>query len=141
MTEKMGSQMGSQYQIDLDQARSYNELMDIYSLHQFIIRKGKCLDQTQEFVSFKRTYIAQWGSISYIIHLLEKMLGAANVEIAYVDGKELVKLSEESSELNKPTNENLFDCIVNKDEVGKNIKIPTRMFRGPKGPEYAAVAI
>jgi len=69
------------------------------------------------------------------------MLGAANVEIAYVDGKELVKLSEESSELNKPTNENLFDCIVNKDEVGKNIKIPTRMFRGPKGPEYAAVAI
>jgi hypothetical protein len=26
------------------QARSYNELMDVFSLHQFIIRKGKVLD-------------------------------------------------------------------------------------------------
>lgn len=25
-------------------ARSYNELMDVFSLHQFIIRKGKVLD-------------------------------------------------------------------------------------------------
>jgi len=29
--------------------RGYNELMDVYSLHQFIIRKGKCLDTTPEF--------------------------------------------------------------------------------------------
>jgi hypothetical protein len=43
--------------------------------------------------------------------------------------------------LKKPTNENLFDCIVNKDEVGKVIKIPSRMFKGPKGPEVAAIVI
>ena len=55
-------------------ARSYNELLDVCSLHQFIIRKGKVLANTPEFLSFKRTYIAQWGSISYIIHLLEKFL-------------------------------------------------------------------
>jgi len=48
-------------------------------------------------------------------------------------------LAEE--DLKKPTNEMLFDCIVNKDEVGKIIKIPSRMFKGPKGPELAAVTI
>ncbi len=31
-------------QLQMDKDRSYNELMDIYSLHEFIIRKGKVLD-------------------------------------------------------------------------------------------------
>ncbi len=115
--------------------------MDVYSLHQFIIRKGKCLDQTPEFISFKRTYISQWGSISYIIHLLEKMLATFNIDIAYVEGKEIVRLAEEGFELRKPSNDLLFDCVVNKEEVGKHIKIPSRMFKGPKGPEIAAVTI
>ena len=77
--------------------------MDVYSLHQFIIRKGKSLDQTPEFISFKRTYINKWGAISYIIHLLEKMLLNYNVDLAYVEGKEIVKLALE--DLKKPNNE------------------------------------
>lgn len=73
---------------------------------------------------------------------MEKLLTTFNVDIAYIEGKELVKLAEEgSSEMRKPTNENLFDCIVNKEDVGKVIKIPSRMFKGPKGPEVAAVTI
>lgn len=59
--------------------------------------------------------------------------------MAYVEGKQIAILAEE--DLKKPTNEMLFDCIVNKDEVGKIIKIPSRMFKGPKGPELAAVTI
>lgn len=35
----------------------------------------------------------------------------------------------------------LFDCIVNKEEVGKIIKIPTRMFKGPRGAELATITI
>lgn len=113
--------------------------MDVYSLHQFIIRKGKCLDHTPEFISFKRTYIHKWGSISYIIHLLEKLLFTYNVDLAYIEGKDIAALADE--DLKKPTPENLFDCIVNKEEVGKIIKIPSRMFKGPKGPELAAINI
>ena len=85
--------------------------MDVYSLHQFIIRKGKCLDQTPEFISFKRTYIHKWGSISYIIHLLEKLLSTYNVDLAYIEGKDIASLAEE--DLRKPTPENLFDWWVN----------------------------
>ena len=43
--------------------------------------------------------------------------------------------------MRKPSNELLFDCIVNKEEVSKLIKIPSRMFKGPTGPEMAAVTI
>lgn len=59
--------------------------------------------------------------------------------MAYVEGKQIALLAEE--DLKKPSNELLFDCIVNKEEVGKIIKIPSRMFKGPKGPELAAVTI
>jgi len=54
--------------------RGYNELMDVYSLHQLMIRKGTLLEQTPEFISFKRTYISRWGSIAYVLHLLEKLM-------------------------------------------------------------------
>ena len=121
-------------------ARSYNELMDVYSLHQFIIRKGKVLDETPEFISFKRTYISQWGAISFIIHLLEKFLSTYGIDLAYIEGKQLVQLAA-SNDMKKPPNELLFDCIVNKEDVTKHVKIPSRMFRGPRGPELAAITI
>ena len=116
--------------------------MDVFSLHQFIIRKGKVLDQTPEFTSFKRTYIGQWGSISFIIHLLEKFLGTYGIDMAYIDGKALVQLAEsQTPEMRKPTSVQLYDCISNKEEVSKIIKIPSRMFKGPRGPELAAITI
>lgn len=58
-------------QVDVDaQPRDYNELMDQFSLHQIIIRKGEILDTTPEFISFKRTYLNKWGSVSFILHLI-----------------------------------------------------------------------
>lgn len=73
------------------------------------------MSETPEFLSFKRIHINKWGSISYIIHLLEKLLSTYNIEMAYIDGKEVVKLAEE--ELRKPSNEVLFDCIANREEI------------------------
>lgn len=43
--------------------------------------------------------------------------------------------------MKKPANELLFDCIINKEDVSKVIKIPSRMFKGPRGPELAAICI
>ena len=56
------------------------------------------LDQTPEFLSFKRTYIAQWGSVSYIIHLLEKFLATYQIDLAYIDGKQLVHLADSQAQ-------------------------------------------
>jgi hypothetical protein len=35
----------------------------------------------------------------------------------------------------------MFDFINNKEEVGKLVKVPTRMFKGPEGPIIAATLI
>jgi IQ domain-containing protein H len=52
--------------------KSYPEILDTYSLHHFIIRKGKTLEETPEFVSFKRTFYNIFGKIGLIIRELEK---------------------------------------------------------------------
>lgn len=105
--------------------------MDVYSLHQLIIRKGKVLDQTPEFISFKRTYISKWGQISYILMLLEKMLSKSHVEMAYVEGRKVAALCFGDIDLSrKPTDEELFSCISNKDEISGSIAIPSLMFKG-----------
>lgn len=75
--------------INVPDARGYNELMDVYSLHQLMIRKGTLLEQTPEFISFKRTYIQRWGSIAYVLHLLEKLMSDAQVELCYVEGRKI----------------------------------------------------
>lgn len=77
--------------------RGYNELMDVYSLHQLIIRKGTLLEMTPEFVSFKRTYIARWGTIAYVLHLLEKLMSNHQVELCYVEGRRVAQLANDDS--------------------------------------------
>lgn len=83
--------------------RGYNELMDEYSLHQLMFRKGKLIDQTPEFVSFRRNNIEKWGPVSYILMNFEKLFSDFNVQLAYVDGRALIELARES--LDKPTKE------------------------------------
>lgn len=69
------------------EARGYNELMDEYSLHQLMFRKGKLIDQTPEFISFRRTYIDKWGPVSFILMNFEKLFADYDVQLAYVDGR------------------------------------------------------
>jgi IQ domain-containing protein H len=93
----------------------YVELMDEFSLHQFVIRKGKALDTTPEFISFKRSYLNQWAGISFMIHLLEKLLTERQVPHAIVNGKSLAKLA--ASSIKKPSVIQLYDCLSNTEEV------------------------
>ena len=67
------------------------------------------------------------------------MLVQFNVQLAYIEGKKVAELADE--DLKKPTSEDLYDTIINKEELSELIKIPSRMFKGPKGPEVAAVTI
>ena len=48
----------------VEEIRGYNELLDQYSLHQFIIRKGKVLDVTPEFESFRRSHHGEWAYLT-----------------------------------------------------------------------------
>ena len=42
------------------QIRTYEMLLDQFSLHEFLIRRGATLDTTPEFESFKRAYQPAW---------------------------------------------------------------------------------
>ena len=50
----------------LEKSRDYEALMDEFSLHRFIIRKGYVLD-TPEFRSFQRKYSPHWSRLLIII--------------------------------------------------------------------------
>lgn len=52
-----------------------------------MFRKGKLIDQTPEFVSFRRTYIDKWGAVSFVLMNFEKFFTQNNVQLAYVDGR------------------------------------------------------
>ncbi len=52
---------------EAERVRGYNELLDTYSLHQFMIRRGRVVSNTPEFVSFNRKYNHLWMQISSII--------------------------------------------------------------------------
>jgi len=45
--------------------------------------------------------------------LVEKLLGSNNIELAYIDGHKIAKLAED--DLKKPSHEQLFDCIIDKE--------------------------
>ena len=45
------------------QVRGFEELMDTFSLHHYIVRNGTSLDSTPEFVSFQRKFGSDWGAV------------------------------------------------------------------------------
>jgi hypothetical protein len=129
---------GAETKANIEKIRGYNELLDQYSLHQFIIRRGKVLDMTPEFQSFKRTHVAEWGEIITIVGLLEALLGRFSVPMAYIDGHSVIKLAERAELDARPTDEQLMGCIANVDQVGSLIRIPGRRFTKDEGGKNRA---
>lgn len=75
--------------------------------------------------------------------LIEKLLQNSSVEMAYINGRKVAELCRggEIDLAEKPSNEDLFNCISNKEEVSKSIRIPSLMFKGHEGPIKAATVI
>ena len=47
--------------------RGFEELMDTFSLHHYIVRNGTTLDSTPEFVSFQRKFASDWGAVQQTV--------------------------------------------------------------------------
>lgn len=54
--------------------RGYDILLDAHSLHEVYIARGKTLDTTPEFASYRRAYENVWGSICALLVYLETLL-------------------------------------------------------------------
>ncbi|KRX03040.1 hypothetical protein PPERSA_08115 [Pseudocohnilembus persalinus] len=128
-------QSQNSFQLSKAQAKNYPQVMDQYSLHHFIIRKGKILDDTPEFQSYERCYKQDWNSIILILEDLENLMQDFEIPTATVDGKQVADLASQHRE---PSIEDLVQCLVNQKEILKIIKVPSLMFKGPEGEELAA---
>ena len=72
----------------------------------------------------------KWGSVAFILHSIQRLLQDSDIDIAYIEGREVAKLAGTEMDLKKPKKEELFDCITNKDEVEPKINIPSLKFKG-----------
>lgn len=124
---------------NVEKIRGYNELLDTYSLHQFIIHKGKAMRETPEFISFKRVAQEIWGGVDEVIKALEVLLTRYFVPLAYVDGQRLMTVA--AMQMASFTKQDLLSCIVNEDQVGSLIRRPGQRYKGKDRKRRAVVTI
>ncbi|KAL6746704.1 hypothetical protein V8C86DRAFT_1820156 [Haematococcus lacustris] len=125
-----------------EEARPYDALMDTFSLHEFLIRKGVTIDSTPEFESYRRTYQPLWGVIAPLLHQLELLCKQYAVPLAIVDGRSLADLANGCVDSKQPPQmQDLLVCIQNIQEVAGLLRQPGRRFMGESGPQDAAKQI
>ena len=61
--------------------------------------------------------------------------------MALIEGRKVANLASTDMDLKKPSKEELYECIVNKEDMQSKIKIPSMMFKGHEGPIIAATVI
>ena len=96
-----------------EKIRDYDELLDTFSLHQFIIRKGKTLANTPEFLSFSRKYNFMWGQVAQLITTLEDFCTQYAIVFATIKGQRVVELAED--EAHTPNTQELLSCMEGVD--------------------------
>lgn len=109
----------------------FNELLDEYSLHQFIIRKGKTLTDTPEFASFQRSFRSKWGAIEHVIESLELLSRDYTIPTLYIDGRKVADVAADDMLTANLTVDVLLSCIANVDQVTPYIvRAPMSLTRG-----------
>ncbi|GLE01702.1 hypothetical protein PINS_up010536 [Pythium insidiosum] len=138
-TEKEEQNSMEELRKNVDKIRGYNELLDAYSLHQFLIHKGRAMRDTPEFQSFRRVSQEIWGSVEEVLRALEAMLTRYFVPLAYVDGQRLMTVA--SMELPSLSKAQLLSCIVNEDQVASLIRRPGQRYKGKDRKRRAATTL
>jgi hypothetical protein len=100
---------------EIEQIRGYLDMLDQYSLHNFLIWKGACVTNTPEFSSFKRKYDSYWGSILSVLDLLEKLMKSYEIPLAVIDGAKVADLAACDAPVIEL--EDLLECISNLDQI------------------------
>jgi hypothetical protein len=123
-------------------ARHFNALMDTFSLHEFMIRKGQTIRDTPEFESYRRSFEDVWQVVEGLMRHLESICLQYAVPLAIVNGKSLADLAVQVQRGGyQPQMEDLLVCLSNIQEVAGVLKQPGQRFQGPAGAEVAATAI
>jgi len=136
---QLGQQDRQQQEEEEPRLRGYEQLLDAYSLHRFMIRKGRLVNSTPEFASFQRKYTAIWLAVMRIIHQLEMLCVQLRLELVHVSGQRVVELAQ-TGRPQFPASELLF-CFENMDRAVLAAKLSAKRYKGPQGRELAATKI
>lgn len=108
---------------------------------KIIIQHGVTVISSPEYKAFKLANALQWGSIVMILRQMEELLKAYCIPLAFVDGDKLVDLSIEYELEQKPSKEELLNCMINHKEIRRLTNTPGRRFKGQDGHHIAATVI
>ncbi|EFJ52332.1 hypothetical protein VOLCADRAFT_102998 [Volvox carteri f. nagariensis] len=123
-------------------SRAFESLMDAFSLHEVMIRKGAVVRDTPEFESYQRTFTSVWPVVEGLLQHLAALCAQYAVPLAVVNGKSLADLAEQVGAAGyQPAMEDLLVCLTNIQEVAALLKQPGRRFLGPGGRDAAAQLI
>jgi hypothetical protein len=123
--------------------REYEQLMDEHSEHMIIFRRGRVLEETPEFESYRRKFADDWDALAAMLLQIESICVQYAVPLAVVNGKLLAELcrSLDCGGGGQVPMERLLVCIDNIQEVAAVLRQPGRRFAGPDGRAHAATTI
>jgi hypothetical protein len=107
--------------------RPFESLMDTFSLHEVLIRKGAVIRDTPEFESYQRTFAPVWPVVEGLLQHLAALCSQYAVPLAVVNGKSLADLAHQVAGAGyRPAMEDLLVCLSNIQEVAALLKQPGR---------------
>ena len=114
------------------------ELLDDYSMHNFVIWKGNAVRHAPEFISLARTYEPVWSSMDACVTILEEVMAMNDVPLAVIDGKKLSELAKfDQAQVDVA---HLCSCIVNQEQI-HSLPCPTTIKTSESKKKKAAETI
>ena len=95
-------------------------LKEVCSQNQFIIYRGVTLSSTHAFQIYHNTYIHNWIAITRVIKVLEDYLRSESIQLAVIDGTQLMRIALIHSAGIDTDKDNLISCIVNVDDINNS---------------------
>lgn len=130
---------GLQLAVFAPEVKNYDSVMDTYSVHNIILRRGKVLTTTPEYASFKRTQHDNWTSISNALAKAEALFSQHGIGIVVLDGRKLAEVV--CDELRPLRDADILDCVINQSQVLPFMQSSSYKFKLADGPQFAAVLI
>ncbi|CAM9628324.1 unnamed protein product [Ectocarpus fasciculatus] len=124
---------------EVNKIRCYMDLLDEYSLHHFVIWKGRVIRDTPEFTSLARTHQASWSSIDRCVSILEEIMTVNSVPLAVIDGKKLGELAQ--FDLERVDEADLCSVIANLEQIKPLLRHTRIVPNGPSAAQLAAIVI
>eukprot|EP00762_Andalucia_godoyi_P008064 ANDGO_02193.mRNA.1 IQ calmodulin-binding motif protein len=119
---------------------NFQSALDSFSLHRFLVRKGRVIAESPEFASYKRTFSSIWPRVQVWISVLEQFFSDYGILLVEIDGHALSRIAVDdlapvaSSSLFTPVPKRQFigvlmQIVVNRSALEADLRNPAKRFK------------